>query len=371
MAITSLQLIDFRNFAKTAIKPCLQGLNIISGNNGSGKTSILEAIHYLGHGRSFRSSTLSPLVRHEAEKFSLYSQLVTQSNRDICVGAERATSGSSRFKVDDKDINGVTELAALMPIRVIDSHSHQLFEAGPAFRRKYLDWGLFYQSPAFFDIWRDFERSLKQRNSLLRDRRSKTEIDPWSMELVKHGLLLDAERRQYVAQLAPYLSEVASVLLPFESVELAYEPGWDDSTDLESIMVDSFYQDHRIGHTQHGPHRAELAVTLSGVLAKQILSRGQQKLLICAMILAQGIMLAKCVNKRLIYLIDDLPSELDAISRKKLINLLISQQTQVFITAIEYASICDFIDGNAGVPVKVFHVEHDVIQELVGPLGVV
>jgi DNA replication and repair protein RecF len=364
MAITSLQLTNFRNFANAAISPCLQGLNIITGDNGSGKTSILEAIHYLGHGRSFRSSTFSPLIRHEQNKFSLYSQLVTQGNRNICVGAERGATGSGRFKVDDKDINGITELASLMPIRVINSHSHQLFESGPLYRRKYLDWGLFYQSNSFFETWRDFERSLKQRNSLLRDKRSKTEIEPWTIELLKHGLALDAERRQYIELLTPYLLDVVHELLPFESVELAYEPGWNETINLETTMANFFFQDHRIGHTQYGPHRAELAVTINGVLAKQILSRGQQKLLICAMILAQGIMLAKSVNKRLIYLIDDLPAELDADSRKKLISLLVNQQTQVFITSIEQASICDLIDSKIEILQKVFHVEHGGIEEL-------
>lgn len=364
MAITSLRIVDFRNLESIQLSPCHQGLNIITGSNGSGKTSILEAIHFLGHGRSFRTSTLAPLLRHAAEKFSVFSHIVTDSQRQVSIGAERTTSGSSRFKIADKDTTGVAELASLIPIRVINSHSHQLFESGPVFRRKYLDWGLFYQSESFFNVWRHYERALKQRNTILRNKRSKSELSPWTAELVKHGLELDKERRQYIRELQVHLVDVVKSLLPFDTVELSYLPGWDEASDLEAVLAGSSLEEYRAGHTLFGPHRADLDVMVAGVLAKQILSRGQQKLLICAMILAQGIMLAKYVNKGLIYLIDDLPSELDSDSREKLISLLINQQTQVFITAIERESISAAINNDLAAPVKVFHVEHGRVREV-------
>jgi DNA replication and repair protein RecF len=122
----------------------------------------------------------------------------------------------------------------------------------------------------------------------------------------------------------------------------------------------------RFGYTQLGPHRADFDIAIEGTPVKHFLSRGQQKLLICAMIIAQGQLLETHVNKGLIYLVDDLPAELDLISKQKLIALLARQQTQIFITTIESTSICDFFDEKSEVPMKVFHVEHGNIVEMAG-----
>src|SRR3990167_5657398 len=241
MPITSLKVADFRNLAAVELAPYAHGLNLICGKNGSGKTSLLEAIHYLGLGRSFRSHLSTPLIRQSADKFSLYAQVVSETEHLIPVGAERDQQGSSKLRVAGKDIASITELAALLPILTINSQSHQLLESGPAFRRRYLDWGLFYQTEGFLTCWRHYERALKQRNVLLRERRLNNEIHVWTNELIKHGVLLD---------------------------------------------------NMRLGYTLFGPHRADLDIKIQGVSAKHFLSRGQQKLLICAIILAQGMLLS-------------------------------------------------------------------------------
>ena len=108
-------------------------------------------------------------------------------------------------------------------------------------------------------------------------------------------------------------------------------------------------------------------MTIDGIPVKHFLSRGQQKLLVCAMILAQGALLAKSVNKGLIYLVDDLPSELDFQSKQRLISLLTKQQAQIFITTIEHNDVCSFVSEEANVPLKVFHVEHGGVNEIAVP----
>lgn len=366
MPIISLRIADFRNITSAELAPCLQGLNIICGDNGSGKTSLLEAIHYLGLGRSFRSSTAARLIKYETVKFSLFSQIVNDSQRYIPVGVERDTRGSSRLRMAEQDVSSVMELASLIPIRLINSQSHQLFESGPAFRRKYLDWGLFYQFESFLPCWRHFERALKQRNAVLRDRRPTKELDIWSNELIKHALELDKLRREYVALLTPFLREMQTALLPTLDLQINYEPGWSENMDYATNLANTYNDDLRIGHTQLGPHRADFDIQINGVSAKHFLSRGQQKLLICAMILAQGMLLNKHANKGLIYLVDDLPSELDLQGKQKLISLLSRQQTQIFITAIESSMICDLVSDKTDMPMKVFHVEHGSVVEMHG-----
>ena len=363
MPITSLKVADFRNLAAVELAPYAHGLNLICGKNGSGKTSLLEAIHYLGLGRSFRSHLSTPLIRQSADKFSLYAQVVSETEHLIPVGAERDQQGSSKLRVAGKDIASITELAALLPILTINSQSHQLLESGPAFRRRYLDWGLFYQTEGFLTCWRHYERALKQRNVLLRERRLNNEIHVWTNELIKHGVLLDNMRREYVAQLLPLILTIAARLTDLSEIEMEYQSGWDNRDELAVVFKRHEADEMRLGHTLFGPHRADLDIKIQGVSAKHFLSRGQQKLLICAMILAQGMLLSTHKEQGLIYLVDDLPSELDPVSRQKLILLLKEQKTQVFITAIESNLIYDPVNDK-GAPIKVFHVEHGAYQTL-------
>lgn len=358
MPISLLKIENFRNLTAIDLAPETNGINIISGKNGSGKTSILEAIHYLGYARSFRTSQSTRLIQHSTEKFSLFSQLVTESDCQMPIGIERELNGSTQLRIAEREVNNIAELAQLFPIRTINSQSHTLLEAGPAYRRKYLDWGLFYQDESFLICWRHYERALKQRNALLKEKRFKNEIDAWTVELIKYGLKLDTLRREYIKILSPVLSELVSQLLSVTELEIEYRPGWDEMDEFEVALARSFPDECRFGTTQLGPHRADFDVSLEGISAKHYLSRGQQKLLICAMILAQGAVLAASTNRSLIYLVDDLPSELDFESRQKLMSSLIKQKTQVFITAIDSEAICECIDDQFNVPVKVFHVEH-------------
>lgn len=364
MTIASLRLTNFRNFATAELFPCTQGLNIICGANGSGKSSLLESIFYLGLGRSFRSTTPSRLIRHQTEQFSIFSQIISEQ-REIPVGVERELDGSGRLRIAEKNACSIAELASCLPIQIIHSQTHQLFESGPLFRRKFMDWGLFYQSDSFLSCWRQYERVLKQRNSVLRERRPKPELNPWTEKLVEYGLELDNLRKQYVKEFSLTVPDIAKELLGEVGVlEFQYESGFesDQSDDFVSQLEKIWPEEMQCKHTLLGPHRADLVVTVDGISVKHFLSRGQQKLLICAMIIAQGCLLNRHAEKSLIYLVDDLPAELDLMSRQKLISLLSRQKTQIFITAIEYESICNLLKASPDVPVKVFHVEHGNVR---------
>lgn len=363
MSIASLRVNNFRNLSEVELEPCQMGLNLICGNNGCGKTSLLEAIYYLSQGRSFRSSNAVRLIRHQSEKFSLFSQILSDYDLQIPIGMERDVAGSTRLRIAEKEASSITELANHLPLRLINSQSHNLFESGPIFRRKLLDWGLYYLTDSFFGIWRQFERVLKQRNVLLRERRPRNELDAWTDELIRYGVELDALRRDYVTKLAPIVGDLAHKLLDLTDLEFNYLPGWNAELSYADAMMGHFMEEIRAGHTLYGPHRADLDITKDGLSVKHFLSRGQQKLLICAIIIAQGKLLAAHANRNIIYLVDDLPAELDSQSRQKLINLLSDQQTQVFITAIDSNTISDFVVNRPEVPVKVFHVKHGTVSE--------
>jgi DNA replication and repair protein RecF len=359
MALIRLDITNFRNLRSLHIEPLPRGFNLIFGDNGSGKTSLLEAIYFLSMGRSFRSSLASRVVCHDADKFSLFAQL-TIGQQTMPVGLERNEKGETKIRIAGQNASGIAELAHILPIQLINADSYHLLE-GPAFRRKYLDWGAFYSAPSFFRVWKQFQRALKQRNAALRNHLPPKEINIWTDEVAENGIQLDNLRREYVDHLLPLLTHTVSELLHIDGLQIAYEPGWDQRKNYQEILAESIIKDRQAGFTQMGPHRADFKVLIDGIPAKDILSRGQQKLFVCAMIITQGTLLYKHTKKQPIYLVDDLPAELDSVSRSNLLSLLSKQDAQLFITAVERQTLEGFISPH---PSKMFHVEHGEVGEL-------
>lgn len=354
MPLTRLDIANFRNLAAVQCEPLSTGFNLIVGHNGSGKTSLLEAIYYLSLGRSFRSTGVDRMIRHTADKFHIFGSVASE-NQTTPIGIERKRQGDLKIRIAGRDAQSVVELADLMPVQLINSHCYHLLDAGPAYRRKYLDWGVFYLDKAFLQVWRDFGQVLRQRNAALRSQRPKNEIAIWTEELVTQALRIDHYRRDYLQQLLPSLAATVASLVNLPGLEISYRPGWDEEMGYAEALAKSYQKDVQLGHTQIGPHRADLRIIINKIAAKDILSRGQQKLFVCAMILAQGMLLKASANKKPIYLIDDLPAELDKVSRAKLITLLSKQETQIFVTAVEREALSNALST---LPVKMFHVEH-------------
>lgn len=361
MPIQTLRINHFRNLTAIELNPSSH-LNIIHGQNGSGKTSLLEAIYYLSLGRSFKTSQAACLIQIQQQAFSLYIQILNEVKREIRLGIERAHSGKNRLRMDDHDAATIAAFAAHLPVRIIHSQSHQLFESGPSHRRKYLDWGLFYYHPAFLNCWRQYERILKQRNAVLQRNRSKKELDSWTDELVKYAEIFNQYRMDYIAALMPVLNDVINMMPLLPPITINYQPGWSTESTLHDIFQKHYGEEIRLGFTQYGPHRADLCFSAHNAPVKHILSRGQQKLLICAMILSQGKLLEQQVNHPLVYLVDDLPAELDKESRSSLLSLIHQQSSQVFVTAITAQNIDELLDHDT-CSVKMFHVEHGHIVE--------
>ncbi|MDR3490505.1 MAG: DNA replication/repair protein RecF [Gammaproteobacteria bacterium] len=361
MTLAHFDVVDFRNILSIEFDPLSVGFNFIYGLNGSGKTSLLESIYYLSRGRSFRSSAISRIIRRETNKFRVVAQIRTNEGQLYPVGIERQLQGDLKIRIAGKDVHSAAELAHLIPVQLINSHCYNLLDAGPSFRRKFLDWGVFYLNNAFLRVWRDYGLALKQRNAALRKFRPQKELDSWSKELANHAARLNEFRQDYIQLLLPLLNDTLPQLLNVSGLEMTYLPGWDDAQDYYELLSASYGKDSQLGHTQFGPHRADLKITINNISAKDILSRGQQKLFVCAMMLAQGALLQKGVNKKPIYLIDDLPAELDKVSRSNLIALLSKQETQIFVTAVEKSALSDSLST---VPVKMFHVEHGNLTEV-------
>lgn len=362
MTLLRLDVSDFRNLISAKLTPVFDGFNVIYGNNGSGKTSLLEAIYYLSRGRSFRSPLASRIINKNADKFSVFAQIQTNAQQQIPIGIERQRGGDVKIRVAGQNEVAISELVRLTPALLINSNCYNLLDGGPVFRRKYLDWGAFYTGNDFLRIWKQYERALSQRNAALRKRASKKELETWTNELIQHALPLDQLRRELVQQLMPFLQGSLNDLLQLPGLTMSYQPGWNEDEEYADAITQSIESDMSMGYTQAGPHRADFKLAIKGAPLKDILSRGQQKLFVCAMIIAQGALLQKCTNKRPVYLVDDLPSELDIPNRANLLALLSRQNVQVFITAVEREDLTTLAEQGL---TKLFHVEHgDVTEEL-------
>lgn len=359
MAFIRLDIADFRNLLSVKLEPISQGFNFIYGNNGSGKTSLLEAIYYLSLGRSFRSTVISRIIRTSASKLNLFAQVVHPSDKIVPVGVLRDQNGELRIRISGEDVHSTAELANLTAVQLINSNCFNLLEA-PSFRRKYLDWGTFYSTPEFIRVWKRFDKALKQRNAGLRNEFSSLELKAWTQELTESSILLNQIRTNYVENIIPALLEFAAELLNISDVQISFYPGWNDRISYDETLVQTLERDRLLGFTQMGPHRADFKVNINGVPVKDIFSRGQQKLFVCAMILAQGALLHSHTNKQPIYLVDDLAAELDITSRSNLMALLHKQKAQIFVTAVERETLEGFLPH---CPMKMFHVEHGEIRE--------
>jgi DNA replication and repair protein RecF len=358
LSFATVQLYDFRNFQHITLQPS-PSINIIYGDNGSGKTSLLEALYYLAHARSFRSHISDRVIRHGIECTTLFAELILPENNKTTIGIERNSNGDCKVKLANNVAKSTSELAQLLPIQLINPDSFTVLDSGPRFRRALLDWGLFHVEHPFFISWQRLQRALKQRNAGLRAHLPREQVVIWDEELVTHAEALDQWRAQYCKLLEACFRDILSNMVSVSDITFDYHRGWSRDKALRGLLVEHLPQDYERGFTFYGPHRADLVLKKNGVPLHDVLSRGQQKLVVCALKLAQGALLQQFSSKRCIYLVDDLASELGAQYRQFVLELLKKQQAQVFITALDQNQVLPLLGICSG---KLFHVEHGDVK---------
>lgn len=327
----------------------LQGVNVFFGPNGSGKTSVLESIHLLGMARSFRGSSIKSLITHDEQSCTVFGStalgqaagVAESSGLELPLGVQRNRAGEAQIKVGGKAVRTVAALAEQLPLQVITADSFGLLTGAPGARRQYLDWGVFHVEQRFFGQWKRFQRCIKQRNSLLRRGKIPAqELTAWTRDLALAGTSINEYRKAYFQILCPRFKEIMARLAPsLETLELRYQQGWDRQLSYSEALQQGLSADLDQGYTHSGPQRADIKVMSGRHLAAETLSRGQQKLVVCGLKLAQGQLMAQQGRGKSTYLIDDLPSELDQEHSLLVCDLLASMDAQVFITCIDHREI--------------------------------
>jgi DNA replication and repair protein RecF len=332
--------------------------NLIYGPNASGKTSILEALAYLGRGKSFRGAPTTSLVRHGQHEFVLFGETAS-AGRNQRVGVRNSREGLE-IRVDGRGDGGAAALAEALPLQVIDPEVHNLVAGGPEQRRRYLDWVGFHVEPDHLLTWRRFKRALRQRNAALKSRTSAAAIRSWDAEFIDLGMRLDGSRRRALDATRGALSAHGAALLGTE-LGFEYQQGWNSSKALALALEEGLERDRQHGVTQSGPHRADLKVSYDERQARKLVSRGQQKLLASAMILAATETAQAALERPLLLLLDDPAAELDSAALGRLLQAVRSLGCQVVATSLE--------EGALELPpgARLFHVEHGVLRAAAAP----
>jgi DNA replication and repair protein RecF len=327
-------------------------VNLLTGPNGSGKTSFLEALYLLGRGRSFRTRHTERLITHGQERLSVFGRTSRPSFEAVGVGYDRGQG--LHVRINGRDAKSVAELSEAFPVQVLDPGIHRLVEEGPAYRRRWLDWGVFHVEHSFVGQWADYSRALRQRNAALKQGLDPT---PWEPDLARLGEALASARQRTLAALQSWWSATLAALLG-EPVTLGYFRGWSqDETLLESLRVHRG-RDLERGSTGSGAHRFDIQLRLAARPAREVLSRGQQKLLGAAMVISMSRLAGSSGRAAPALLLDDPAAELDRVHTDALVNEIRSMQGQLVMTALGAP------DSPFGIPDKAFHVEHGRITTL-------
>lgn len=360
--LRKIALTSFRNYQTAEFEPG-SGINLVYGANGSGKSSLLEAIYMLGSGRSFRTSKLGRLIREGAEQSVLFAEVAEHGGQLHRIGLARNRGGIIGLKKDGNRLRGLSELARVLPVQVFQPGTVDLVEGPSSVRRRYLDWGLFHVEHHFLAEWRALSSAVQQRNRLLKARQlDPREISVWTQQVAAASGRIDRLRRAYLEQLQPLLQTVCEGFPDLPAMDVSLQSGWSGETEasLRQVLDEELDQDRRRGFTSRGAHRAELRLTSSAGPAREVLSRGQSKVLSYAMLLAQLDHLVRTRDGHCLVLVDDMASELDRENRQRVVSALLELGQQTIFTALH----ADQLIGELGQDVRMFHVEHGVLTRV-------
>lgn len=385
--IERLQISNLRNLTQVNLHTA--ACNVMIGANGSGKTSLLEAIFLLSRGKSFRHHQPKRYIQHHQHTATVHARLSDGNTLAI----QKQADATTLLRLNQSTVYNQSILTEQLPTLLIDPSSMDMLEQGSASRRQLLDWLVFHMKQGFHQQWLAYQRLLKQRNSLLKKSKHLThvqlaELRSWDKGLGNHAALIHHYREQVFLAWQPYFEKSIAQLLPSyaQQISLSYHAGYDVAIPLDLQLDERLAQDLQLGYTRIGSHRADIHVhwrsqsemgvkdeksksvteyqtgtTELSALKEQklptlkeqaanVLSRGEKKLLITALRLSQLPLLLnddsaeQSASQNLqtdnqaittpVVLLDDITAELDDRAIDILLSTLAKLPCQVFMTSL-------------------------------------
>lgn len=374
MSLDLLKITNARNLKEYSLIPH-RSYTILYGNNGVGKTTILESIYLLLRSRIFRSANYKSFINNNSSFCTVFSKFSHTNDGSL---SSSFTLGISRSKdhpqpvlhLNSQKVNSLSSISNLVILALITPESFNLLDAGPAIRRKFLDWGVFHVEPSFLLQWKSYKKILANRNALLKNsvrqfsgtsRKLSSELlqnlEIWDSQLVTYNNSIDLFRSRQVDNIKPCFKKFLSLFSDelCENITIKYSQGWSNGISYKEYLKNKIREDLSAGYTRYGTHRSELTFTYKHLAAKDVLSRGQKKIIIICLILAQFNYLIQHekTSEQNLLLLDDIDSELDKNNLEILFNILKLINSQVILTTTNNEKFY-FLDKN---DYNLFHVK--------------
>ena len=333
MRLNSLSILNYKNISQADLDFPAK-INCFVGNNGMGKTNLLDAIYYLSFCKSHFNSIDSQNIKHDADFLMLQGKYVLRDNdEDISCGIKRRQK--KQFKRNKKEYQRLSDHIGLLPLVLISPNDDGLIADGSDERRKFMDGVISQYNNQYLNALLHYNHALKQRNALLKDE-TRTDIELfeiWEEQMVMHGSTIYDERKQFVERFIPLFQEIYSFISEDkEQVGLLYKTQLDEA-DLAEKLSRNRERDRIIGFSMNGIHKDDLEMSLGDHPMKRVGSQGQNKTYLISLKLAQFNFLKQTQGVKPILLLDDIFDKLDEKRVTKIVELVAGDEFgQIFIS---------------------------------------
>ncbi len=373
MRFERLEVSQFRNLSEVQLD-LGPGVNFFYGENGAGKTALLEAAYLLCRGRSFRTQNSRGLIQTGTDRLLVRGRLTDDAGSTVSLAISKDRRSRTELRRNGSPERRLSEVARLTPLQVMLPDVAELVFGSPSGRRSWLDWGMFHVKPDYLERLRSYLRAVRQRNALIRDQAGNEELAPWSQKTAELGERISADRYGYLATLEDQLIRVLRELAPELAAELKvdYYRGWGSEDYLDKLLGERHPREVKYGSTLWGPHRADVRIRMHDTAAASVLSRGQGKLVASAMQIAQAALLGEQDGRSTVFLIDDIGAELDLSHNERFFGLLDQIGGQILATTTQdpqsdgplarIAQLRPRAETIGTARHRVFHVEHGSVR---------
>ena len=352
MFISKLKIHNFRNIKNKEFS-FKRRINVFYGENGVGKTSILESIYFLSSGKSFRKGNYKNLINFDSDDLTVFLETF-DTNKRYSFAINKKKSNQWKGKINETSTKKQSEITNLLPIVSIDPEIYRLVDYGPIYRRNFLDWLVFHVKHDYLSLWKKTYRCVKQLNILYKNKIHTDELFFWEDNFIKYSEEITEVRKSFFNVLKPNICFLFySIQSDVDNLSLKFKQGWPEDVSLKTQLELDRQRNFKFGALQHGPHKTDIGINIFNQLATHTLSRGQKKTLAIVFYMAYiNVLTANNINP--ILCLDDLDAELDAEKLRSVADFFNSTELQVFITSVQ-KNIIEEVFPEA----EMFHVKHN------------